>query len=93
MLRSSNPDKPAWHSPEAQPMADGPELRDCLPAIARDLPAIAMCAVIPVTRRAWRWQAGASMYTACRIWPWQAGAGIVAARREWHWQAGGRRAN
>jgi len=32
-----------------------------LPAIAKDLPAIAMCAGIPVARRAWRWQAGASM--------------------------------
>jgi len=30
-----------------------------LPAIARDLPAIAVCAGIAVVRRPWRWQAGA----------------------------------
>jgi len=37
---------------------DVKEKKTNLPAIARDLPAIAMCAVIPVARRAWRWQAG-----------------------------------
>jgi hypothetical protein len=30
-----------------------------LPAIARDLPAIAVCAGIADVRRPWRWQAGA----------------------------------
>jgi len=33
--------------------------RGALPAIARDLPAIAVCAGIRVVRRLWRWQAGA----------------------------------
>jgi len=51
---------------------------------ARHLPAIAMCAGIVATRRAWRWQAGLPAIAMC--------AGIVATRRAWRlaggWQAG-----
>ena len=39
----------------------GGQVATHLPAIAGDLPAIAMCADIPVAPRAWRWQAGARM--------------------------------
>jgi len=56
-----------------------------LPINKVHLPAIAICAVIAVARRARRWQAGATHELPGG---WQAGAGIQAVYCDRRWQAG-----